>query len=60
MDGLLKGDSFFLYSAVSSPWDRSNRFTVPHGRPVQSDTNSYSATLGSIPSTQQKRAKTKY
>ena len=51
--------SFFLYSAVSSPLDRSKRFTLfafP-GRPVHSDTNS--ASPGSILVRQQLRAKTK-
>ena len=51
--------SFFLYSAVSSPLDRSKRFTLfafP-GRPVHSDTNS--ASPGSILVRQQFRAKTK-
>ena len=52
----------FLYSAVSSPLDRSKRFTLfappPHpGTPVRSDTNS--ASPGSILVTQQFRAKTK-
>ena len=50
---------FFLYSAVSSPLDRSKRFTlfaIP-GRPVHSDTNS--ASPGSILARQQLRAKAK-
>ena len=43
-----------LYSAVSSPLDRSKRFTLSsHGRPVHSDTNS--ASLGSILAMQQLR-----
>ena len=48
-----------LYSAVSSPLDRSKRFTrVAHpDRPVHSDTNS--ASPGSILAMQQLRAKTK-
>ena len=38
-----KGEGMFLYSAVSSPLDRSKRFTLhPLGRPVHSDTNSTS------------------
>ena len=42
---MLKGK--FLYSAVSSPQDRSKRFTLYFtDRPVHSDTNS--ASLGSI------------
>ena len=48
-----------LYSAVSSPLDRSKRFTlfaIPD-RPVHSDTNS--ASPGSILARQQLRAKTK-
>ena len=41
-----------LYSAVSSPLDRSKRFTLSStGRPVHSDTNS--ASLGSILAMQQ-------
>ena len=48
----------FLYSAVSSPLDRSKRFTLSSpGRPVHSDTNS--ASPGSILARQQLRAKTK-
>ena len=45
----------FLYSAVSSPLDRSKRFTLfsSPGRPVHSDTNS--AYLGSILAMQQLR-----
>ena len=48
-----------LYSAVSSPLDRSKRFTLfaSPGRPVHSDTNSPSP--GSILVRQQLRAKTK-
>ena len=49
----------FLYGAVSSPLDRSKRFTLfafP-GRPVHSDTNS--ASPGSILAMQQLRATTK-
>ena len=46
-------DVMFLYSAVSSPLDRSKRFTLPPGRPVHSDTNS--ASPGSILATQQLR-----
>ena len=43
-----------LYSAVSSPLDRSKRFTLSSpGRPVHSDTNS--ASLGSILAMQQLR-----
>ena len=38
--------SKLLYSAVSSPLDRSDRFTLSPDRPVVSDTNS--ASLGSI------------
>ena len=39
-----KGKGMFLYSAVSSPLDRSKRFTLfaLPGRPVHSDTNSAS------------------
>ena len=51
----------FLYSEVSSPLDRSKRFTLfapPPGRPVHSDTNS--ASLGSILAMQQLRATTKH
>ena len=54
-----KGKGSFLYSAVSSPLDRSKRFTLfafP-GRPVHSDTNS--ASPGSILVRQQLRANTK-
>ena len=49
----------FLYSAVSSPVDRSKRFTLfaSPDRPVHSDTNS--ASPGSILARQQLRAKTK-
>ena len=49
----------FLYSAVSSPLDRSKRFTLfaLPGRTVQSDTNS--ASPGSILARQKLRAKTK-
>ena len=49
----------FLYSAVSSPLDRSKRFTLfaLPGRPVHSDTNS--ASPGSILVMQQLRATTK-
>ena len=49
----------FLYSSVSSPLDRSKRFTlfVSPDRPVHSDTNS--ASPGSILARQQLRAKTK-
>ena len=48
-----------LYSAVSSPLDRSKRFTLVAlpGRTVHSDTNS--ASPGSILARQQLRAKTK-
>ena len=49
----------FLYSAASSPLDRSKQltlFALP-GKPVHSDTNS--ASLGSILATLQLRAKTK-
>ena len=48
-----------LYSAVSSPLDRSKRFThfASPGRPVHSDTNS--ASLGSILAMLQLRAKAK-
>ena len=48
-----------VYSAVSSPLDRSKRFTLfaSPGRPVHSDTNS--APPGSILVGQQLRAKTK-
>ena len=49
----------FLYSAVSSPLDRSKRFTLfaSPDRPVHSDTNS--ASPGSILARQQLHAKTK-
>ena len=49
----------FLYSAVSSPLDRSKRFTLfaSPSRPVHSDTNS--ASPGSILARQQLRAKAK-
>ena len=49
----------FLYSATSSPSDRSKRFTLfaLPGRPVHSDTNS--ASPGSILAMQQLRATTK-
>ena len=49
----------FLYSAVSSPSDRSKHFTLfaSPGRPVHSDTNS--ASPGSILARQQLRATTK-
>ena len=49
----------FLYSTVSSPLDRSKRFTLfaLPGRPVHSDTNS--ASPGSILDMQQLRATTK-
>ena len=55
----LKGKGSFLYSAVSSPLDRSKRFTVSAlpGRPVHSNTNS--ASPGSILAMQQLRATTK-
>ena len=55
-----KGKGMFLYSAVSSPLDRSKRFTLfAHpDRPVHSDTNS--ASPGSILATQQLRATTKH
>ena len=55
----IKGKGMFLYSAVSSPLDRSKRFTLyplPPGRPVHSDTNS--ASQGSILAMQQLPAKT--
>ena len=50
---------FFLYSAVSSPLDRSKRFTrfAFPDRPVHSDTKS--ASPGSILARQQLRAQTK-
>ena len=48
------GKGMVLYSAVSSPLDRSKRFTLSSpGRPVHSDTNS--ASLGSILAMQQLR-----
>ena len=49
----------FLYSAASSPSDRSKRFTLfaLPSRPVHSDTNS--ASPGNILAMQQLRAKTK-
>ena len=51
--------SYFLCCAVSSPLDRSKRFTLfaSPGRPVHSDTNS--ASPGSILARQQLRAKAK-
>ena len=55
----IKGKGMFLYSAVSSPLDRSKRFTLftfPD-RPVHSDTNS--ASPGSILAMQQLCAMTK-
>ena len=55
----IKGKGSVLYSAVSSPLDRSKRFirfALP-GRPVHSDTNS--ASSGSILVMQQLRATTK-
>ena len=58
-DVFIKGKGSFLYSAVSSPLDRSERFTLfafPD-RPVHSDTNP--ASPGSILARQQLRAKTK-
>ena len=49
---------YVLYSAVSSPLDRSKRLTLfPPDRPDHSDTNS--TPLGSILARQQLRAKTK-
>ena len=40
---LLRVKRYVLYSAVSSPFDRSKRFTLfPPGKPVHSDTNSAS------------------
>ena len=51
---------FILYSAISSPLDRSNRFNILFalpGRPVHSNTNS--ASPGSILAMQQLSAKTK-
>ena len=55
----VKVKSQFLYSAVSSPLDRSKRFTLfaSPGRPVHSDTNS--ASPGTILARQQLRAKAK-
>ena len=48
------GKGMVLYSAISSPLDRSKRFTLSSpGRPVHSDTNS--ASLGSILAMQQLR-----
>ena len=58
LESSLYKKGMFLYSAVSSPLDRSKRFTLfafPD-RPVHSDTNS--ASPGSILATQQLRAKT--
>ena len=54
-----KKKRWFLYSAVSSPLDRSKRFTLfaLPDRPVHSDTNS--ASPGSILVMQQLRATTK-
>ena len=54
-----KGKGMFLYSTVSSPLDRSKRFTLfaLPGRPVHSDTNS--ASPGSILGMQQLHATTK-
>ena len=54
-----KDKGMFLYSAVSSPLDRSKRFTLfaLPDRPVHSDTNSTSP--GSILAIQQLRATTK-
>ena len=56
--GKVKVKGMFLYSVVSSPLDRSKRFTLfaLPGRPVHPDTNSTS--LGSILATQQFRMKT--
>ena len=56
---ICKKKGSFLYSAVSSPLDRSKRFTpfASTGRPVYSDTNS--ASPGSILARQQLRAKVK-
>ena len=49
-----KKKGMVLYSAVSSPLDRSKRFTLSSpGRPVHSDSNS--ASLGSILAMQQLR-----
>ena len=54
MAWLKKGKGMVLYSAVSSPLDRSKRFTLSSpGRPVHSNTNS--ASLGSILAMQQLR-----
>ena len=57
--GKTKGKGIFLYSAVSSPLDRSKRFTLfaSRRRPVHSDTNS--ASPGSILARQQLRATAK-
>ena len=59
---LMQTKKVFFYSAVSSPLDRSKRFTLfappPLGRPVHSDTNS--ATLGEILAMQQLCATTKH
>ena len=54
-----KVKAVFIYSAVSSPLDRSKRFTIVAlpDRPVHSDTNS--ASPGNILARQQLRAKTK-
>ena len=54
-----KSKKVVLYSAVSSPLDRSKRFTLfaSPGRPVYYDTNS--ASPGSILARQQLRAKAK-
>ena len=48
LDNIILTKRYFLYSAVSSPLDRSKRFTLfaSPGRPVNSDTNS--ASPGSI------------
>ena len=57
--GEKKGKGMFLYSAVSSPFDRSKRitlFSLPD-RPVHSDTNL--ASPGSILARQQLLPKTK-
>ena len=54
MQKLCKGKGMVLYSTVSSPFDRSKRFTLSSpGRPVHSNTNS--ASLGSILAMQQLR-----
>ena len=54
----IKRYRYVLYSAVSSPLERSKRFTLfLPGRPVHSDTNSTS--LGSILDMPQLRATTK-